>query len=115
MTRKIKREKQHATWIKLLYARQSRDITCNPICPGSEIAVREDNAGPYHKLLGQRLRVGYYSRLGLDGLNVIWIVYPSAEYGETMDHSHFREFFKVVVDSGDTDYYGVNRPILEQL
>jgi hypothetical protein len=113
MTRKIKREKQHAASIKLMYARQSRDVTCNPICPGSEIAVREDNPGPYRELLGQRLRVGYYSRQ--DGLNVIWIVYPNAEYGQTMDHSDLREFFKVIVDSGDTDYYGVNRPILEPL
>jgi hypothetical protein len=113
MTRDIKRQKQFAAAIKLQRARQSRDVTCNPISPRSEIVVREENPGPYTRLLGKRLRVGYYRRS--EGLNVIWIVYPSAEYGETTDHSHLREFFKIVVDSGETDFYGDSRPILEPL
>jgi len=113
MTRKIKKEKQHAAWLKLLYSRQSRDVSCDPIHPGSEIAVREDHPGSYSRLLGQRLRVGYYRRM--DGLNAIWIVYPNAEYGQTIDHSHLREFFRIVHDSDDTDYYGANRHVLEPL
>jgi hypothetical protein len=113
MTRKIKKEKQHAAWLKLIYSHQSRDVTCDPVHPGSEIAIREDHPGPFTRLLGQRLRVGYYSRH--DGLNVIWIVYPNAEYGQTIDHSHLREFFRIVQDSGDTDYYGVDRPKLKPL
>ena len=113
MTRKIHRERLHAEWLKSIFAHQSRDIYCDPVHPGSEIAVREDRPGPYGRLLGLRLRVGYYSRM--DGLNVIWIVYPNAEYGETTDHSDFREFFRVVFDSGDTDYCGVGRPRLKPL
>jgi hypothetical protein len=113
MTWDIKRRKQFASAIKLQRARQSRDVTCNPIPPRSEIVVREDNPGPYTRLLSKRLRVGYYWRS--EGLNVIWIVYPNADYGETTDHSHLREFFKVVVDSGETDLYGDSRPVLEPL
>jgi hypothetical protein len=113
MTRDIKRQKRFAAAIKLQRARQSRDITSNPIPPRSEIAVREDNPGPYTRLLGKRLRVGYYRRS--EGLNLIWIVYPDAEYGETTDHSHLREFFRVVVDSGETDLYGDDRPVLAPL
>jgi len=75
MTRNIKRQKQYAAREKRVFAYQDRDIACNPVSPRSEIAVREDNPGPYVGLLGKRLRVSYYSRR--DGLNVIWIVYPT--------------------------------------
>ena len=109
----IHQRKQFAAWEKMRFARQSRDVACNPVRPGSEIAVREGNPGPYGHLVGQRLRVGYYSRN--DGLNVIWIVSPGAEYAETTDHSHLRQYFTVIRDSGETDYYGVNRPVLEAL
>ena len=84
-----------------------------PVPPRSEIVVREDNPGPYSRILGQRLRVGYYSKQ--DGLNVIWIVYPNAEYAETTNHMHLRRHFRVVVDSGESDYFGEHRPVLEPL
>ena len=113
MTRNIKRQKEYTAREKQVFAYQDRDIACNPVCPRSEIAVREDNPGPYIDLLGKRLRVGYYRRR--DGLNVIWIVYPNAAYGETTDHSHLRQFFKMVFDSGEADLYGDDRPVLEPL
>jgi len=113
MASDIKRQREHAAREKQVFAHQDRDITCNPIPPRSEIIVREENPGPYEYLRGKRLRVGYYSRR--DGLNVIWIVNPNAEYGETTDHSHLRQFFKVVFDSGETDLYGDDRPVLKPL
>jgi len=94
-------------------ASQSRDTVCDPIPPRSEIRVRSDNPGPYVDLLGSRLRVGYYSIC--DGLNVIWIVYPDGQYGETTDREHLRNHFEVGWRSDEQDMYGVNRPKLQPL
>ena len=57
--------------------------------------------------------MGYYNRR--DGLNVIWVVVPSAEYQETTDHADLRRYFQIVRDSGETDYYGDDKPRLEPL
>jgi len=110
MAGSIQQRRRWAAWKKMQFAAQSRDAVCDPVRPGSEIAVSEDKPGPYHSMLGQRLRVGYYGRN--DGLNVIWIVFPNGEYGDTIDHSHLRKYFKVIRDSCDTDFYGDNSPAL---
>jgi hypothetical protein len=85
----------------------------HPIGPRSVISVREDNPGPHRNLIGQLIRVGYYSRQ--DGLNVIWIVYANGEYGETTTHSLLNRHFRVIVDSDETDPYGENRAMLPPL
>jgi hypothetical protein len=82
----------------------------NPIPPRTVIAVREENPGPYRKLLGLTLRVGYYSRQ--DGLNVVWIVYPDGKYGETTTNQHINRHFRTLSASDETDVYGVDQPIL---
>jgi len=81
----------------------------DPIPPRSVIAVR-DKRGRYKALIGKTLRVGYYRKQ--DGLDVIWIVYPNGEYGETIDHSHLYRYFQIIYVSSETDLYGVDRPVL---
>ena len=75
--------------------------------------VREDNPGPYRRLIGSVLRIGYYSRR--DGVNVTWIVYPNGEYGETTTHSHLNRYFRLIGESDEVDLYGDARPILKAL
>jgi hypothetical protein len=85
----------------------------NPVPPTTLIAVREDNPGPYSRLLNQTLRVGYYSKQ--DGLNVIWIVYPDGKYGESTDHACLNRFFRVISVPEETDFHGDNRTILQAI
>ena len=85
----------------------------DPIPHRSVIAVRDKRgrySRPYGALIGKTLRVGYYSRQ--DGLDVIWIVYPNGEYGESIDHSHLYRYFEILYVSSETDLYGDDRPVL---
>jgi hypothetical protein len=91
-------------------ANPKKHSKARPIAPRSVIAVRESNPGPHRTLLGQLLRVGYYSKQ--DGLNVIWLVYEDGQYGETTSHQYLNRHFRVIVDSGETDFFGDSRPKL---
>jgi hypothetical protein len=85
----------------------------NPVPSKTSISVRQDNPGPYRSLLGQILRIGYYSEQ--DGLNVVWLVYPDGKYGESTTHAHLNRFFQILEVSEGTDFHGVAQPIIPAL
>lgn len=90
---------------KYFHGNPKRYDKTQPIRPCSVIVVREDNPGPYKDLP----QTGYYSKR--DGLNVIWIVYPNSEYGQTINHAHLNWYFTVLSDSAETELHGENRPV----
>jgi hypothetical protein len=59
---------------------------------------------------GRIFRIGYYSRQ--DGLDCVWLVSDSGEYGETIDQDMIRTHFEVLALSDETDLYGVDRPTI---
>lgn len=85
----------------------------NPVPPRTSITVRHDNPGRYRSLLGQILRIGYYSKQ--DGLNTIWLVYPDGKYDESTTHAHLNRFFRILRVSEESDIHGEARPILSAL
>lgn len=75
-----------------------------PIPPRTIVTVAQGPDNPYSHLSGSKIRIGYYSEQ--DGLDCIWLVYPSGEYGETTDHDHLYRFFVVEELSNESDLYG---------
>lgn len=63
--------------------------------------------------IGEMWRIGYYSRQ--DGLDCIWLVNSEGEYKWTADHDWLERHFDLVMLSDESDFHGVNRPVLEAL
>jgi hypothetical protein len=59
---------------------------------------------------GRVFRVGYYRKN--DGLDCVWLVDDEGNYGETVDQEMIRTHFEVLEMSGETDLFGVNRPVI---
>ncbi len=75
-----------------------------PIPPLTVVSVASVSENPYTHLWGRKIRIGYYSEQ--DGLDCIWLVYPSGEYGETTDHDHIYRYFVIEQLSDESDFYG---------
>lgn len=90
-------------------------ITKNPIPipPRTIVTVASISDNPYADLSGRKIRIGYYSEQ--DGLDCIWLVYPSGEYGETTDHDHIYRYFVIEQLSDESDFFGVTRERLSEL
>ena len=63
--------------------------------------------------IGDRLRIGYYSRQ--DGPNCVWLVDSAGNYNQTWDQKSLLDYFEIVSLSDETDLYGLHRPVLEPL
>lgn len=59
---------------------------------------------------GRIFRIGYYSKQ--DGLDCVWLVDDDGNYNETVDQEMIRTHFEVLERSGETDFYGVDRPVI---
>jgi hypothetical protein len=55
-------------------------------------------------------RIGYYSKQ--DGLDCVWLVDDQGEYIETVDQEMIKTHFKVLELSNETDFFGVDRPVI---
>ena len=84
-----------------------------PIPPRTIVTVASVPDNPYTDLAGRKIRIGYYSEQ--DGLDCIWLVYPSGEYGETTDHDHIYRYFVIEQLSDESDLYGIAREKLGEL
>ncbi len=78
-----------------------------PIPSRSIIRVKAAPRNPWRKKLGERFRVGYYSRT--DGLDCVWLVNDKGQYQETTDHAYLARFFEVEKVSKERSLYGRNR------
>ena len=76
-----------------------------PICPHTRIRlIRADESTPMWKdRINQEYTVCYYSKQ--DGLDVIWIVNENGVYS-TIDHEALGDYFEVLEESNDRDYFG---------
>ena len=76
-----------------------------PVCPNTRIRlIRADESTPMWKdCIDKEFTVGYYSKQ--DGLDVIWLVDRDGEY-ETIDHEALSEYFEILEESNDPDYFG---------
>jgi len=82
----------------------------SPIPPRSLVTIR-DSADPNTRdLVGQVLRIGYYSRQ--DGLECVWLVDKDGKYFCTWEQSNIYDDFKILELSDETDCYGADREIL---
>jgi hypothetical protein len=63
--------------------------------------------------VGDEFRIGCYSRQ--DGPNCVWLVDRKADYCGTWDQDSLLDYFEIVKLSGETDTYGLQRPVLEPL
>ncbi len=59
---------------------------------------------------GKIFRIGYYSKN--DGLDCVWLVDDTGEYGQTADQQHIRDHFAIIELSEEEDLFGVYRPII---
>ena len=59
---------------------------------------------------GRVFRIGYYNPQ--DGLDCVWLVTDEGQYRETVDQEMIRTHFKVLYLSDETDFYGVDRPVI---
>jgi hypothetical protein len=59
---------------------------------------------------GRIFRTGYYSKQ--DGLDCVWLVDDDGNYTETVDQEMIRTHFEVLQRSDETDFFGVDRPVI---
>jgi hypothetical protein len=59
---------------------------------------------------GVIFRIGYYSRN--DGLDCVWLVDDSGDYGQTADQDMIRNHFTVLKLSEERDMFGDDREII---
>jgi ribosomal protein S28E/S33 len=59
---------------------------------------------------GRVFRVGYYNPK--DGLNCVWLVDETGDYGQTTDQKSIEEDFEILKLSTETDLHGINREVL---
>ncbi len=80
------------------------------IPPGSVFRLRRSdrNTPSWKADVGRLFRIGYYSRQ--DGLDVIWLVNDSGEYEQTTDREFLLKYFEPISISGETDWYGDDKP-----
>jgi hypothetical protein len=60
---------------------------------------------------GKTFRIGYYRKQ--DGLDCVWLVNADAEYEQTTDQLSIQTEFDVLELSDETDFFGVDRTIIE--
>jgi len=84
-----------------------------PIPPRSvvRLARREPDWDGYLQI-GDTFRIGYYNPK--DGLDCVWLVNAKGEYEQTWDQT-LLEHFEIIELSDETDFFGVDRPVLEPL
>ena len=80
------------------------------IKPLSVVAAKESSIERFGT---EHYRIGYYGRQ--DGLNCVRLVNSKGEYEHWLDQRFVRENFTIVSESGETDIYGDDRPVLEPL
>lgn len=80
-----------------------------PIPPLSVIRLeRSDAETPaWDDEVGREFRVGYYSPS--DGLDTIWLVDPSGDYCQMIDHEVLAGYFSIVAVSDEEDPFGHER------
>ena len=59
---------------------------------------------------GRIFRIGYYRKN--DGIDCVWLVDDEGTYCETVDRQMIRAHFTVLQLSGETDLFGVDRPVI---
>jgi hypothetical protein len=67
----------------------------------------------WKEMVGQVFRIGYYRKQ--DGLDCVWLVDDTGDYGQTADQEMIRNHFEVLVLSEEADLFGVDRPVIGPL
>jgi hypothetical protein len=80
-----------------------------PISPLSIVKVISDHPG-WKDVFGRTFRVGYYSPQ--DGLECVWLVDELGKYVRTAEQQDILEDFEILHRSGETDLFGVDRPVI---
>jgi hypothetical protein len=62
---------------------------------------------------GRVFRIGYYNPN--DGLDCVWLVDHDGQYSETVDQEMIKTHFEILQRSDESDFYGVDRPVIGPL
>ena len=84
------------------------DPFSSPIRPGKVVRLKSLPAKNWKGNIGQRFRIGYYSRR--NRLDCIWLVNDFGEYEQTVDHEYLYKFFEMETVTKERSLYGKNRP-----
>jgi len=62
---------------------------------------------------GRVFRIDYYSPN--DSLDCVWLVDDGGRYSETVDQEMIKTHFEILRCSDESDFYGVDRPVIGPL
>lgn len=88
-------------------------VVANPVCPGSIMRVKSKPDSPWLDKKGFVCRVGFYSES--DTLDVVWLVDENGDYVETTDQADLTDWFEILFDSQNNDYFGNESRPLEKI